>query len=67
MTDEDAFRRACYSDLADDAPWLIYADWLRERGRDNMAERLHVLRRLLTARLPVGLPIAERLPEGDSL
>jgi uncharacterized protein (TIGR02996 family) len=32
LTDEEAFLRAIRADPRDDAPWLIYADWLEERG-----------------------------------
>jgi uncharacterized protein (TIGR02996 family) len=66
-TDEDCFRRACYARLRDDAPWCAYADWLRERGRDALADRLPTLRAMLRKRLPVAkrvaLPIAVLLPE----
>jgi uncharacterized protein (TIGR02996 family) len=32
MRDDEPFLRAIRADAADDAPWLIYADWLEERG-----------------------------------
>jgi uncharacterized protein (TIGR02996 family) len=63
IDDETALREVCYANLGDDAPWGIYADWLRERGRDTMADRMPELRRVLLALLPVALPIAERLPD----
>ncbi len=61
LTDQTALLRACYAALRDDAPWLVYADWLREHGQDRRADRLPVLRRMLVSMLPVALPIAERL------
>ncbi|HJZ91486.1 MAG TPA: TIGR02996 domain-containing protein [Gemmataceae bacterium] len=36
-TDEDAFWRAIGELPADDARWLVYADWLDDRGRDGDA------------------------------
>jgi uncharacterized protein (TIGR02996 family) len=32
MTQEQAFLKAILEDLSDDTPWLVYADWLEERG-----------------------------------
>ena len=32
MVGDEPFLRAILADPADDAPWLIYADWLEERG-----------------------------------
>jgi uncharacterized protein (TIGR02996 family) len=32
MPDDEAFLRAIRADPRDEAPWLIYADWLEERG-----------------------------------
>ena len=61
LTDEHCLIQACYAALRDDAPWGIYADWLREHGQDRRADRLPVLRRMLVSLLPVALPIAERL------
>jgi uncharacterized protein (TIGR02996 family) len=37
MLDDEAFLRAIRADPADDAPWLIYADWLEERGDPRAA------------------------------
>jgi uncharacterized protein (TIGR02996 family) len=37
MTQDEAFLQAIFEDLADDTPWLVYADWLEERG-DPRAE-----------------------------
>ena len=78
-TDEDALRAACYEALDDDAPWGAYADWLRERGQEKMADRLWVLRAMLKARRaayhaglmhlltgqPIRLPVAEFAPDGE--
>jgi uncharacterized protein (TIGR02996 family) len=38
VTDEDALLRAVIADPEDDAPRLIYADWLDERGQCERAE-----------------------------
>ncbi len=48
---EDAFVAAVLADPADDAPRLVYADWLEERG-DPRAEFLRVEWELL--KLPPG-------------
>jgi uncharacterized protein (TIGR02996 family) len=32
MTQDEAFLQAIFEDLTDDTPWLVYADWLEERG-----------------------------------
>jgi uncharacterized protein (TIGR02996 family) len=32
MTQDEAFLQAIWEDLSDDTPWLVYADWLEERG-----------------------------------
>jgi uncharacterized protein (TIGR02996 family) len=32
MTQDEAFLQAIFEDLSDDTPWLVYADWLEERG-----------------------------------
>jgi uncharacterized protein (TIGR02996 family) len=37
LTDEEAFLRAIRANPEDDAPWLIYADWLEERGDPRAA------------------------------
>jgi uncharacterized protein (TIGR02996 family) len=37
MLSDEAFIRAILADPADDAPWLIYADWLAERGDPRAA------------------------------
>jgi uncharacterized protein (TIGR02996 family) len=39
-SDEAALHRAIEADPADDAPWLVYADWLQEHGRDAEAANL---------------------------
>lgn len=42
MTEGDALIRSVLADPADDAPRLIYADWLEERGRAEDAEFIRV-------------------------
>jgi uncharacterized protein (TIGR02996 family) len=37
MLDDESFLRAILADAADNAPWLIYADWLEERGDPRAA------------------------------
>jgi uncharacterized protein (TIGR02996 family) len=37
MLTDEAFLRAIRANPADDAPWLIYADWLEERGDPRAA------------------------------
>jgi uncharacterized protein (TIGR02996 family) len=37
MLGDEPFLRAILADPADDAPWLIYADWLEERGDPRAA------------------------------
>ena len=37
MLSDDVFLRALLADPADAAPWLIYADWLEERGDPRAA------------------------------
>jgi uncharacterized protein (TIGR02996 family) len=32
MTQDEVFLQAILEDLSDDTPWLVYADWLEERG-----------------------------------
>jgi uncharacterized protein (TIGR02996 family) len=54
VTDEEALLRAVIADPDDDAPRLIYADWLDEHGDSDRAEFI----RLQCA-------IAERAPHGD--
>jgi uncharacterized protein (TIGR02996 family) len=41
MLSDDVFLRAILADPADDAPWLIYADWLEERGDPRAALYRH--------------------------
>ena len=38
MTDREALVRAIIENPDDDAPRLVYADWLDEQGRDEQAE-----------------------------
>jgi uncharacterized protein (TIGR02996 family) len=42
MTREEAFLRAVVLDPGDDAPRLVYADWLEEQGRYERAELIRV-------------------------
>jgi uncharacterized protein (TIGR02996 family) len=42
MTHDDAFLQAILSDPDDDAPRLIYADWLDEHGQSERAEFIRV-------------------------
>src|ERR1700758_854942 len=37
MLSDDLFLRAIRADPVDEAPWLIYADWLEERGDPRAA------------------------------
>jgi uncharacterized protein (TIGR02996 family) len=37
MSDDEAFLQAIRADPADEAPWLIYSDWLEERGDPSAA------------------------------
>lgn len=42
MTQEEAFIQAIREALADDAPRLIYADWLEEHGQPDRAEFIRI-------------------------
>jgi uncharacterized protein (TIGR02996 family) len=42
VSNEDAFLRAIIADTEDDAPRLIYADWLDEHGQSERAEFIRV-------------------------
>ena len=42
MTDGDALLRAVLLDPADDAPRLVYADWLDDQGDPERAEFIRV-------------------------
>jgi uncharacterized protein (TIGR02996 family) len=42
MSDEPAFLAAIQAAPADDAPRLVYADWLDEQGRHEQAEMIRV-------------------------
>lgn len=46
-TDEDALLAAIAEDPLDDAPRLVYADWLQERGLEEKAEYVRTVVRLL--------------------
>ena len=43
MTDDEAFIRAIVDAPGDDAPRLIYADWLDERGDPSCAAERQAL------------------------
>jgi uncharacterized protein (TIGR02996 family) len=59
MPDDSAFLRAIHADPQDDAPRLVYADWLEERGNARAADYLRTEAQL--ARLPPESPEAPRL------
>jgi uncharacterized protein (TIGR02996 family) len=62
MPTEEAFLRAICADPDDDAPRLIYADWLDERGRPGDTERAEFIRvQVEKERLLLGSPARERL------
>jgi uncharacterized protein (TIGR02996 family) len=44
ISDEDAFLRAIVANPADDAPRLVYADWLEERGDPDSEAKAAFLR-----------------------
>ena len=46
-TDEDAFLAAIADAPLDDAPRLVYADWLQDRGQEAKAEYVRTVVRLL--------------------
>jgi uncharacterized protein (TIGR02996 family) len=49
VSDEDALIAAIEAAPFDDAPRLVYADWLQERGEDQKAEYLRTVVRLIHA------------------
>jgi uncharacterized protein (TIGR02996 family) len=51
-TDDEAFLNAIAVDPADEAPWLIYADWLDDRD-DEGGAYLRVLAELVSASLTI--------------
>jgi uncharacterized protein (TIGR02996 family) len=57
MVNDEAFLRAVRADPADEAPWLIYADWLEERGDPRAALYRH---RRLTNSLGMQLVLVPR-------
>src|SRR4051812_19383817 len=68
MLEEDAFLAAIRAAPGDDAPRLIYADWLDEQGRHDQAEAIrleqqyrHSLNRLAELHLSVDLDWANRV------
>lgn len=60
MSDRDALLRAIIDNPADDAPRLVYADWLDEHGDAARAEYLRVLSHLIAAQPPADAPLIER-------
>src|SRR5947209_2576136 len=63
MTRDDAFLRPIIENPEDDAPRLVYADWLEECGRAERAEFIRVQCRL--ARLSADDPARPRLAERE--
>src|SRR5688572_5456689 len=61
MSDRDALLRAIIDNPADDAPRLVYADWLDEHGDPDRAEFI----RLTAGRRPAGT--AAEAPSGGQL
>jgi uncharacterized protein (TIGR02996 family) len=59
VSDDDPFLRAIIAKPGDDAPRLVYADWLDENGRPERAEFIRV--QLALARLPDGDPLRSEL------
>jgi uncharacterized protein (TIGR02996 family) len=62
VSDEAAFLRAILENPADDAPRLVYADWLQERGDDGSAAKARFLRvtSYHAAAVRAGNPVHER-------
>ena len=61
---DDGFFHTFQQDPADDAPRLVYADWLDERGDDPSAARAELIRvQVELARLPPHGPRAAELAE----
>jgi len=56
--EETALLNTCYANLADDAPWLVYSDWLRDHG-NKRADRVMALRETLIRLLPVAMHVEE--------
>jgi uncharacterized protein (TIGR02996 family) len=57
MTHEEAFLQDILSSPQDDAPRLVYADWLEERNQGGDAERAEFIRgQIVLARLPANDP-----------
>lgn len=42
MSDRDAFLRAIHANPDDDAPRLVYSDWLEENGQEDRAEFIRI-------------------------
>jgi uncharacterized protein (TIGR02996 family) len=62
VSDEAAFLRALLDNPADDAPRLVYADWLQQRGDDASAIKARFLRvtSYHAAAVRAGNPVHER-------
>ena len=69
MSDEAAFLRAILASPADEAPRLVYADWLQERGDDDSATKARFLRLTCyhAAAVRTGNPVHERYYRGLKL
>src|SRR4051794_3534023 len=62
MADHEGFLQDIIANPNDDAPRLIYADWLEENGGDEGRDRAALIRlQCERARLPEGDPKAARL------
>jgi uncharacterized protein (TIGR02996 family) len=59
MNDEEALFQAILDAPEDDAPRLVYADWIEERGQPERAEFIRV--QIELARLPAGSSTTTRL------
>jgi uncharacterized protein (TIGR02996 family) len=70
VTDEEALLRAVIADPDDDAPRLIYADWLDEHGQGERAEFIRVqceAARQWSLRKAISLELLERAEELQKL
>lgn len=63
MSDGDALLRAILDDPEDDAPRLVYADWLEERG--DMARAAFIRAQIQLTRLPPDDPDRDRLVQTE--
>src|SRR5689334_13038022 len=56
-TDEQALWQAIVAAPADDAPWLVYADWLQDCGRDREAATVRRFLPDIRAELAAGMGV----------